>query len=290
MKRLAASAALLLAAGCASSQVAVTPEERFVTARDDAFAIPASAAQGSLVVGRAPAGTKITFDERPVRVSADGHFVIGVARERTAPIVLLLDPPGLETVREREITIVDRDFPLERITGVPEGTVNPPPAIAERIADEQRQVASARERDDARADFATKFIWPVTGRISGVFGSQRVYNGTPKSPHSGLDVAAPEGTPVKAPAAGIVTFADADLYLTGGTVLIDHGHGVSSSFLHLSRIDVKVGDRVEQGQPFALVGKTGRATGPHMHWGLNWFDTRVDPQLLVDPAANPQKP
>jgi murein DD-endopeptidase MepM/ murein hydrolase activator NlpD len=286
MRRVAAAAAVLLAAGCATSQVATTPAERFYTARDDAFEIPASAAQGSLVVGRAPPGTKITFDERPVRVSADGHFVFGISRERTAPVRLRLDPPGLETEREREIAVVDRAFPLERINGVPESTVNPPPAIAERIADEQAQVARARQRDDARADFATRFTWPVTGRISGVFGSQRIYNGTPKSPHSGLDVAAKEGTPIKAPAAGIVTFADPDLYLTGGTVLIDHGHGVSSSFLHLSRIDVQVGERVEQGQPFALVGKTGRATGPHMHWGVNWFDTRVDPQLLVDPAGN----
>jgi murein DD-endopeptidase MepM/ murein hydrolase activator NlpD len=204
-------------------------------------------------------------------------------------VQLHLDPPcRLDAPATFDIAIVDREFPLERITGVPESTVNPPPAIAERIADEQAQVARARTRDDARSDFEVPFVWPVTGRISGVFGSQRIYNGTPKSPHSGLDVAAKTGTPVKAPAAGIVTFADADLYLTGGTVLIDHGHGVSSSFLHLSRIDVKVGDRVEQGQPFALVGATGRATGPHMHWGLNWFETRVDPQLVVDPAGNPQ--
>ena len=139
-------------------------------------------------------------------------------------------------------------------------------------------------RDDPREDFAQAFIWPVQGRISGRFGNQRVYNGTPKSPHSGMDIAAANGTPVKAPAAGIVTFASPSLYLTGGTVVIDHGAGVSSNFLHLSRIDVKVGDRVEQGQVFAAVGATGRATGPHLHWGMNWFDVRIDPLLVLELA------
>ena len=124
----------------------------------------------------------------------------------------------------------------------------------------------------------------MQGRISGRFGNQRVYNVPPKAPHSGMDIAVPEGTPVEAPAGGIVTFADMDLYLTGGTLLIDHGHGVSSNFLHLSRIDVKPGDRVEQGQVVGAVGKTGRATGPHLHWGLNWFNVRLDP-LLLEPRA-----
>ena len=283
MRRALLSVALL-ATGCATSTPTRSADD-FVTARDDAFVIPASAPQGSLVTGTVPRGTKVTFDERQVHVSPDGRFVIGIARERTTPVRLQLDPPGLEVERVREIAVTRRDFPLERINGVPESTVNPPPAIAERIADEQAQVARARTRNDARDDWNTPFIWPVTGRVSGVFGSQRIYNGTPKSPHSGLDVAAKEGTPIKAPAAGIVTFADPDLYLTGGTVLIDHGHGVSSSFLHLSRIDVKVGERVEQGQVFGLVGMTGRATGPHMHWGLNWFDTRVDPRLLLPPEG-----
>jgi murein DD-endopeptidase MepM/ murein hydrolase activator NlpD len=275
----------LLVSGCATSQ-ASRPAEKFFTAGDDPIVVPASAPQGSLVVGSVPPGSKVTFDERPVRVSPTGRFVIGIARERTTPVVLHVNPRGLEVDRVREIAVTPREFPLERINGVPEDTVNPPPAIAERIADEQAQGARARMRDDAREDWDVSFAWPVEGRISGVFGSQRIYNGTPKSPHSGLDVAAAQGTPVHAPAAGIVTFADPDLYLTGGTVLIDHGHGVSSSFLHLSRIDVKVGDRVEQGQVFGLVGKTGRATGPHMHWGLNWFDTRVDPRLLVEPAES----
>ena len=120
----------------------------------------------------------------------------------------------------------------------------------------------------------------MRGRISGRFGSGRVYNGRPGGGHSGMDIAAADGTPVLAPAAGVVTLAD-DLYITGGTVLLDHGHGVSSNFLHLSRIDVAVGDTVEQGQPIGRVGATGRATGPHLHWGMNWFDVRVDPALVL---------
>src|SRR5690606_35461156 len=150
---------------------------------------------------------------------------------------------------------------------------------------EQARVVAARARDDAREEFLETFIWPVQGRISGRFGNQRIYNGTPKSPHSGMDIAVPQGTPVRAPAGGLITFADPDLYLTGGTLLIDHGHGVSSNFLHLSRIDVKVGDHVAQGDIVGAVGKTGRATGPHLHWGLNWLKVRLDPLLLVESRA-----
>ena len=180
------------------------------------------------------------------------------------------------------IAITPRDWPVERVNGVPPATVNPPPAIAERIRREQAQVTEARVRDDDRVDFGNGFIRPVEGRISGRFGRARAYNGQPGAPHSGMDIAAPTGTPVKAPAAGIVTFAGPDLYLTGGTLLLDHGYGISSNFLHLSRIDAKVGDRVEQGQVIGAVGATGRATGPHLHWGMNWFDVRIDPQLVLE--------
>ena len=143
-------------------------------------------------------------------------------------------------------------------------------------------MADARKRDDDRNDYLAGFARPAQGRISGVYGSQRIDNGVPKSPHYGLDIAVPTGTPVKAPAAGIVSFVATDLVLTGGTVLIDHGRGLTSSFLHLSRVDVKVGDRVKQGEVFAAAGATGRASGPHVHWGFNWFDVRLDPALLPD--------
>ena len=222
---------------------------------------------------------------RHLRVGSEGGFVFGVGRDAGGPVRLHLETPdGLACDFEVKVTV--REWKLERVDGVPESTVEPPPAIAARIEREQALVAKARERDDDRNDFSSAFDWPLTGRISGVYGSQRIYNGKPKSPHSGLDVAAPKGKAVLAPVGGIITFANPGLYLTGGTVLVDHGHGLSSSFLHLSQLDVSVGQRVEKGQAIGLVGATGRATGPHMHWGMNWFGVRVDPQLLVDPLLN----
>lgn len=246
-------------------------------------------AQGGLLRGRVPPGTSLQLiapSSRLVRVASDGSFVLGAARDAQEPLRLQASREG-GAACEWKLAVTPREWKLERVDGVPESTVNPPPEIAARIEREQAQVARARERDDAREDYAGGFDWPVTGRVSGVYGSQRIYNGTPKSPHSGLDVAAPKGTPLLAPAPGVVSFAQPDLYLTGGTVLLDHGHGLSSSFLHLSRIDVVVGQRVERGERLGLVGATGRATGPHMHWGMNWFDVRVDPQPLLDPLRNP---
>lgn len=253
------------------------------TAEADAQRIvfPASVSQGALVFGKVPPGSIVEHAGRNLRTTGYGTVVFGVSRNEKGPLTVAVTRPDgrRETA---SITVTPRDWPEQRVNGVPPATVNPPPDIAERIRREQARVTEARARDDARADFAQTFIWPVQGRISGRFGRARVYNGQPGSPHSGMDIAAPTGTPVKAPAAGIVTFADDDLYLTGGTLLIDHGHGVSSNFLHLSRIDVKVGDRVEQGQTVAAVGSTGRSTGPHLHWGMNWFDVRVDPQLVLE--------
>ena len=259
--------------------------------------VPSSVPQGGIVRGKLPvaAGLSLLGDQagsigalaiRSVRVGARGDFVFGVGRDAPGPVRVHLELANGETC-DASVAVVPREWKLERVDGVPESTVEPSPEIAARIEREQAEVARTRERDDDRDDFSAAFRWPLTGRISGVYGSQRIYNGKPKSPHSGLDVAAPKGRRVRAPAAGIITFAKPDLYLTGGTVLVDHGHGLSSSFLHLSRLDVVVGQRVEQGQSIGLVGATGRATGPHMHWGMNWFGVRVDPQLLVDAAKNP---
>ena len=242
---------------------------------------PASVQQGAMVVGKVPPGSTVRYGARTLRVTPYGSVVFGVGRDEKGPVSVTVTAPGGAST-SASIAVTPRDWPIENIKGVPPSTVNPPAAIAARIQREQAQVVAARARDDGRADFAQGFIWPVEGRISGRFGNQRIYNGTPKSPHSGMDIAAPNGTPVKAPAAGVVTFAAPDLYLTGGTLLIDHGHGISSNFLHLSRIDVKVGDRVEQGQVVAAVGATGRATGPHLHWGMNWFDVRIDPLLVLE--------
>ena len=244
-------------------------------------AFPASVQQGALVIGRVPPGSQVRHGERDLRVSAYGTVVLGVGRDQRDPLQLTVTRPDGSRV-DAEIAVDRRNWPLQHVNGVPPRTVNPPPELAARIAREQAAVTAARTRDDNRTDFATAFIWPVQGRISGRFGNARVYNGQPGSGHSGMDIAAPTGTPVKAPAGGVVTFADADLYLTGGTVVLDHGFGISSNFLHLSRIDIKVGDRVEQGQVIAAVGSTGRSTGPHLHWGMNWFDVRIDPLLVLE--------
>ncbi|WP_345295464.1 M23 family metallopeptidase [Luteimonas vadosa] len=253
---------------------------RTVEPADARIVFPASVPQGALVIGKVPPGSTVRYDGKTLRSTGYGTVVFGVGRDARGPLLVEVTRPDA-TRDQARIEVTPRDWPVEHVSGVPPQTVNPPPAIAERIRREQALVSAARTRDDDRADFAQSFIWPVQGRISGRFGNARVYNGQPGSGHSGMDIAAPAGTPVKAPAAGVVTFAQ-DLYLTGGTVLLDHGFGVSSNFLHLSRIDVRVGDRVEQGQTIAAVGATGRATGPHLHWGMNWFDVRVDPLLVLE--------
>jgi murein DD-endopeptidase MepM/ murein hydrolase activator NlpD len=282
----AAAAALLAATWLfgAGGAFAAPPAARMV---DE---LPATVPQGGLLRGRIAGAAALarrgagSDPATAIRLAPDGGFVLGIGRDDTGPVELdATFPDG--PPRRWTIPVTPRAWRLERVDGVPEATVNPPPEIAARIEREQARVAAARTRDDAREDYAGGFDWPVHGRVSGVYGSQRIYNGTPKSPHSGLDVAVPKGTPVHAPAGGIVTLAEPDLYLTGGTVLVDHGHGLSSNFLHLSRLDVKVGDRVERGGVIGLVGATGRATGPHMHWGANWFGVRIDPALLL-PATD----
>ena len=243
--------------------------------------LPASASQGAMVIGNTHPAAVVEYAGRTLRVTSYGTFVFGIGRDATGDVVLRIKQPATEWTEQR-IAITPRDWPIENINGVPPSTVNPPKPIAERIEREQARVVAVRTRDDARTGFTQAFIWPVQGRISGRFGNQRVYNGTPKSPHSGMDIAVATGTPVQAPADGVITFADPGLYLTGGTVELDHGHGISSNFLHLSRIDAKVGDIVKQGDVIGAVGATGRATGPHLHWGMNWFDTRIDPLLVLE--------
>ncbi|WP_159015341.1 M23 family metallopeptidase [Lysobacter profundi] len=256
-----------------------------VLASTDDTTLPPTVEQGALVLGHTTPGNQVSIGDRPVRVGGDGAFAFGVGRDEAGPLQVEIHRPDRSS-QAVAIAVTARQWPIERIVGVPPATVNPPPAIAERIAREQAAVASARLRDDDRDDYEQAFQWPVQGRISGRFGNQRVYvlpdgSDAPKSPHSGMDIAAATGTPVLAPAPGVVTFVGPELYLTGGTVVLDHGHGISSNFLHLSRIDVRVGDRIAEGQRIGAVGATGRATGPHLHWGMNWFDVRIDPLLVL---------
>lgn len=276
--------AALFAAVCAGRVPLVVAQDVVPAApvpQEERVVFPASVPQGALVFGKVPPGSQVRYRERLLRATGYGTVAFGVGRDETGPLKVDVTLPS-GRVEPVSIAVTPRDWPVEHVNGVPPKTVNPPPEIAARIQREQALVTAARERDDERTDFALPFQWPVQGRISGRFGNARVYNGQPGAGHSGMDIAAPDGTPVKAPAGGVVTFASPDLYLTGGTVLLDHGHGVSSNFLHLSRIDVKVGDRIEPGQVIGAVGATGRATGPHLHWGMNWFDTRIDPLLVLE--------
>jgi murein DD-endopeptidase MepM/ murein hydrolase activator NlpD len=253
-------------------------------AADRELRIPDHLQQGQLVIGHAPPDTRIELDGRQLRVGNDGVFVFGLDRDAPPAATLRVRYANGSTAT-RQLAVSKRQYRIEKVEGLPQKTVTPDPETAARIAREQALVVEARKRDDAREDFLRGFALPVQGaRISGVYGSQRIDNGTPKAPHMGLDMAVPEGTPVQAPAAGIVTFAQADLVLTGGTVLIDHGYGLSSSFLHMSRLDVKVGERIERGKVIGASGMTGRASGPHVHWGFNWFDVRLDPALLPKPS------
>ncbi|MBI3506332.1 MAG: M23 family metallopeptidase [Proteobacteria bacterium] len=253
------------------------------------FAAPAAAqqvsfdgqfVQGGLVVGTTSPGAQIVLDGKPLRVSPDGQFVVGFARDQR---VAHLEISAGGASHKIDLAVAARKFDIQRIDGLPEAQVTPDPAALARIEMENVKLVAARRRDTAEALFAHGFDWPVTGRISGVYGSQRILNGQPRAPHLGVDVARPVGTPVLASADGIVSLAEPDLFFTGGTLMIDHGHGLSSIYAHLSRIDVAVGRRVRKGEPVAALGATGRVTGPHLHWGMTWFDVRLDPALVVPP-------
>lgn len=241
--------------------------------------------QGGMIAGQAPAGSQVELDGETLMVSEKGHFLIAFSRDETDSRELVVRFPDGAQWR-RTLTPTERDFDIQRIDGLPDEQVSPPPEVYQRIRQDAALTRRARERRDARTDWIDGWIWPATGRISGVYGSQRILNGQPRNPHWGLDIAAPNGTPVQAPAGGIVTLAHPDLYFSGGTLFIDHGHGLVSAFLHLSEIVVEEGQRVEQGVVIGRIGATGRATGPHLDWRINLGSTRIDPRLLL-PSNNP---
>lgn len=240
--------------------------------------------QGSLIRGKLAPGSQVWLNDQAVRVASDGRFAFGFGREAALAHTLNWQEPqgAKETL---QLTLRKREYDIQHIDGLPPKMVSPPEEVLARIREDSRQVGVARTRDDDRTDFSQAFVWPTEGRISGVYGSQRVLNGEPKRPHFGVDVAAPEGTPVMAPADGVVTLWVPDMYYSGGTMIIDHGLGVSSTFLHLSKSHVEVGQTVKQGDLVAEVGSTGRSTGAHLDWRINWFKTRVDPVLLVPPRT-----
>jgi murein DD-endopeptidase MepM/ murein hydrolase activator NlpD len=247
------------------------------------IALEGQAVQGGLMRGRVAPGTRVSLDGRDVRVAPDGGFVIGFGRDHKGEAEIVASGPDGE--RRETLKVASRAWDIQRIDGLPPAKVTPKPEDAARIATEAAMVAAARRNDAPTTDFEAPFRWPVLGRVSGVFGSQRILNGEARQPHFGVDVAGAVGTLVVACAPGTVTLAEPDLYFTGGTLAIDHGHGLVSIYAHLSRIDVKQGQRVAAGDPVGAMGMTGRATGPHLHWGLSWFDERLDPALVVPPMA-----
>ena len=237
--------------------------------------------QGGLIFGLTQPGNQIFLDDTEVMVSSEGKFLIGFGRDETGERLLRVKGgPGFDELVT--LRVAPREYNIEKVDGLPPGTVTPDPAAAKRIAEEAAMVSSARSRRDARTDYAAGFAWPAQGHISGVYGSQRILNGEPRRPHFGLDIAAPAGSPVYAPAAGFVTLNHPDMYFSGGTLILDHGQGLSSTFLHLSKILVEVGTTVQQGDLIAEIGATGRASGPHLDWRMNWLNHRVDPQLLLE--------
>lgn len=254
-----------------------------VLAMDNDLHLEGELVQGGLILGKTLPGSRVSQDGEAVRVSRSGDFLLGFTRDAPTRSQLRVELPD-GAVIERGLNVAQREYQIQRIDGLPPGKVTPrKPEELARIRKDVADVVRARARDDDRQDYLYGFIWPVTGPITGVYGSQRVLNGEPRRPHYGIDVAAPVGTPVKAPAAGIVTLAVPDMFFSGGTLIIDHGHQLSSSFLHLHEMHVQVGDRVEQGQVVAEVGATGRVTGAHLDWRMNLRRHRIDPELLVPP-------
>ena len=245
--------------------------------------------QGALLRGQVEPGSKVWLNGESLRVTPEGQFVFGTAREAPLRQTLKIESPRGE-VETRELDLQKREYDIQRISGVANKHVNPDPAQLARVAEENKLTRAARERDSDLRGFQQSFIWPASGRISGVFGSQRIFNGEPRAPHSGVDVAAPKGAPVVAPADGVVTLVHPDMFFSGGTLIVDHGLGVSSTFIHLSEILVEPGQDVAQGDLIARVGATGRATGPHLHWNMNWFDVRVDPALVAPPLVDGATP
>ena len=236
--------------------------------------------QGHFIIGKTESGTKVLIDKKEVRTSDDGYFVFGIGRDRKYDVVITLNKDGNKQKIVKKV--LKRKYNIQRIDGLPEEQVTPPEEVYVRINKENKLIGDAKAIDSNLTYFKNKFIVPIENTIiSGVYGSQRILNGEPKWPHYGLDFAADEGTTIKAMLDGIVTLAEPDLYYTGGTLMFDHGHGISTIYLHMQKLLVKKGQKIKQGDVIGTVGSTGRATGPHLDIRLNWFQTRLDPETVL---------
>ncbi len=266
--------------------VAATAGAQRVSTREWLIAGPLT--QGGVVFGTAPPGTvAVTVDGAPVRLTGDRRFLAGFGRDAPATATLVARFADGTTDR-RAVPVTPRYYDIESIPSLrqPPPDAPPDPVYDARRAVELAEIAAARSGESDAMGWQQAFVWPVHGRVSGVYGSQRILGGVPKAPHLGLDVAAPAGAAVSAPADGIVRLAHGPFLLEGNLVMLDHGHGLVSAFLHLSRIDVTEGQHVARGERLGRVGMTGRATGPHLHWALSWRTARLDPGLFVPEGGN----
>ncbi|WP_284735982.1 M23 family metallopeptidase [Dongia deserti] len=242
--------------------------------------------QGGFVTGRTTPGATVLLGDRALMVGKDGLFVFGFGRDQAPTAQLTIIHSNGES-EQQMLDIAQREFDIQRINNMEQAKVTPNPADLARIKADQEKINEVRGGAPTESqDFLVPFIWPAQGPISGVYGSQRILNGEPRAPHYGLDIAAPEGSPVVAPAPGWVRLVASDFFLTGGTIIIDHGFGVQSAFIHMKALQAKIGTYVRQGEVIGHVGQTGRATGPHLHWGMTWLDVRLDPAFWVPADGN----
>jgi murein DD-endopeptidase MepM/ murein hydrolase activator NlpD len=237
--------------------------------------------QGSFIIGKSTKGSKVEIDNRKIRLTKDGYFAFGLDRDRKNDVVIKIRENGSIKIIEKKV--LKRDYKIQRIDGLPKKHVTPPPEVYERIKKDNILIGKARSVNTTYEYFKDKFIKPIDKYIiTGVYGSQRILNGKPRRPHYGIDFHAPEGTPVKAMMDGKITLAENDMYFTGGTIIFDHGHGVSTLFMHMKDVNVKVGQIVKQGDIVGTLGKSGRATGPHLDIRLNWFEVKLDPASVLN--------
>jgi len=252
----------------------------FTTSQINAIEFKGKFLQGHYIIGVTDPSAKIIIDKKNVKVSNDGYFVFGIDRDRKFDLIITKIINGKKEKIVKKI--LKRKYNIQKIDGLEESKVTPPESVYKRIREENNKIGEARAINSDLSFFKNQFIMPVKGIISGVYGSQRILNGKPRWPHYGIDIAAKKGTLIKSSGSGVVTMAEDDLYYTGGTIIMDHGHGISTIYSHLETVMVSIGDKINKGDIIGTVGSTGRSTGPHLDFRLNWFQTRLDPMSILN--------